>query len=59
MNTKPKPDKLPRVIRGGGWGGSNPAEVRAAFRSAITPSSRYNIVGFRCALRGRGPVVKP
>jgi formylglycine-generating enzyme required for sulfatase activity len=59
--TKPKTtDKLLRVLRGGCWAYTVPAVVRAAFRSSDSPSSRYDNVGFRCALRGRAPVeVKP
>ena len=55
----PKPDKLPRVYRGGTWFDSDPAVVSAACRIVSTPSYRNFIIGFRCALRGREPVVKP
>jgi formylglycine-generating enzyme required for sulfatase activity len=53
--TQPTNDKLPRVIRGGSWGHTVPAVVRAANRVTNTPSSRSNIVGFRTALAGRLP----
>ncbi len=39
-----------RVVRGGGWGDSVPASVRAAERiNYIFPSVPYDGVGFRCA----------
>jgi formylglycine-generating enzyme required for sulfatase activity len=37
-----------RVLRGGSWGGIG-ADVRAAYRGTITPDSRGNYRGFRCA----------
>ena len=36
-----------RVLRGGSWYG-NPDYVRAAYRNAYTPSSRLDLIGFRC-----------
>jgi formylglycine-generating enzyme required for sulfatase activity len=48
-------DKLPRAVRGGGWGNTNPAEVRAACRGSDSPSDRYYVVGFRTTLSGRLP----
>lgn len=52
MNPK-GPDKIPldstRVLRGGGWGNSDPSWVRAAFRGRIALADRYYFVGFRCA----------
>lgn len=46
-----------RVFRGGGWSHGGPSWVRAAFRSPDVPASRFNNLGFRCALRGREPRV--
>ena len=46
-----------RVFRGGGWDGHVPSWVRAASRSTYVPASRIDILGFRCALRGREPRV--
>ena len=53
-------DTFDHVIRSGCWGNTNPAVVRAAYnRNSNTPSDRRHYAGFRCALRGREPVVKP
>jgi formylglycine-generating enzyme required for sulfatase activity len=38
-----------RVLRGGSWG-SEPGDVRCAFRSYFTPVFRYDIFGFRLVL---------
>ena len=38
-----------RVHRGGGWGGGNASNVRAAYRFCDGPSSRSDILGFRCS----------
>lgn len=38
-----------RVYRGGGWY-SNATNCRTAYHNGITPTSRYNIIGFRLAL---------
>jgi formylglycine-generating enzyme required for sulfatase activity len=44
-----RPDASPRVNRGGGWGDSVPAWVRAAFRVGNDPADRSDYLGFRCA----------
>jgi formylglycine-generating enzyme required for sulfatase activity len=49
---KPKTDNFPRVLRGGTWSGTTATFVRAASRYDITPTIRYNYLGFRCAQRG-------
>jgi formylglycine-generating enzyme required for sulfatase activity len=41
-------DNVPRVQLGGSWG-SQPADVRAAFRSWNGPAFRHAAVGFRPA----------
>jgi formylglycine-generating enzyme required for sulfatase activity len=38
-----------RVVRGGGWGDTDAANVRVADRSWHDPSDRHINVGFRCA----------
>jgi formylglycine-generating enzyme required for sulfatase activity len=41
-----------RVLRGGSWyynGGLIAADLRTAYRYALAPSSRYHVLGFRCA----------
>ena len=45
----------PRVYRGGCWFYNVPWWVRAAARNTIDPATRFNDIGFRCALRGRQP----
>lgn len=56
MNPTPKPaDTRLRVLHGGSWGNNEPSWVRAASRSAYLPAYRINVIGFRCALRGRQP----
>lgn len=52
--TNPTDTRL-RVSRGGGWDSLDPSRVRAAFRYGDAVSSRYSLLGFRCALRGREP----
>ncbi len=42
-----------RVIRGGGWNGSNPAWVRPTFRYKDRPGKRSHGIGFRCAAEQR------
>ena len=37
-----------KIIRGGSWG-DDPAHIRSAIRSPITPENRMNFIGFRCA----------
>ncbi len=54
--TNPKPTDNPfRVFRGGSWGNTNPAVVRAVFRYGHAPSIRPDNVGFRTTLTGRTP----
>lgn len=38
-----------RVCRGGSWFSIIPGYVRASIRCCISPTYRYNILGFRCA----------
>jgi len=38
-----------RVLRGGGWDTTEPADVRAARRFPSAPSARGRSIGFRCA----------
>jgi formylglycine-generating enzyme required for sulfatase activity len=40
--------KVGRVVRGGSWL-YDARDVRAAFRYADVPGSRYSLLGFRCA----------
>jgi sulfatase modifying factor 1 len=42
-----RPD-APRVVRGGGWATTNPAELRSTLRGRWQPDERLNVVGFRC-----------
>ncbi len=46
-----------RVYRGGSWNCNVPAWVRTASGDSCEPASRINLLGFRCALRGREPRV--
>jgi formylglycine-generating enzyme required for sulfatase activity len=39
-----------RVQRGGGWTTEDPAELRAAARASLDPSSQLDDVGFRCVV---------
>jgi formylglycine-generating enzyme required for sulfatase activity len=39
-----------RVLRGGSWNENNYAYIRCAFRNRYTPTQRYSLVGFRCAM---------
>jgi formylglycine-generating enzyme required for sulfatase activity len=39
-----------RVIRGGGWTSTTPAELRTASRAATWPTNRDDYLGFRCRL---------
>jgi formylglycine-generating enzyme required for sulfatase activity len=39
---------IDRVIRGGSWKDSDPAILRATFRTSISPNSWYSHIGFRC-----------
>lgn len=50
--TKQPTDKLPRVLRGGGWYFSDPSVFRSADRDWDTPADRGHNLGFRCAQRG-------
>ena len=43
-----------RVLRGGSWG-SNPADLRSAFRHWLTPDFRLNYFGLRLARTLLGP----
>ncbi len=53
---KRSPERNPRgpdsggsfVLRGGSWG-SNPFDLRTAYRDDNTPDGRFNNIGFRCA----------
>ena len=57
--SKPKPDTLHRVVRGGGWDDSDPSVFRSADRGRNAPAVRDYSLGFRCAQRGaRQPVGK-
>ena len=38
-----------KVIRGGGWNGSNIAWVRPSFRYRDIPTKKSHGIGFRCA----------
>ncbi len=38
-----------RVLRGGAWLSSAPADLRTSFRQPSYPSNRESVVGFRCA----------
>ena len=40
-----------RVVRGGSWADNVAVNLRSAFRSAQTPTYRFNGVGFRCVRR--------
>jgi formylglycine-generating enzyme required for sulfatase activity len=44
-----------RVLRGGSWFNNDNSYFRAAARSIIIPSNRYNYYGFRCAARAGSP----
>ena len=55
--TRTKNDtNAPRVYHGGSWYDVDPSWVRAASRNASVPAVRGDIIGFRCALRGREPL---
>ncbi len=43
-----------RVVRGGGWSGTA-IQLRCAYRGRDIPSSKYNLLGFRCALPATPP----
>jgi formylglycine-generating enzyme required for sulfatase activity len=46
----PKPGKaVGRVVRGGGWSSSSPAELRGSHRTGMWPTNRDDWLGFRCA----------
>ena len=42
-------DAATRVIRGGGWNGSEASWVRPTFRYGSVPTVRSHEIGFRCA----------
>lgn len=48
-----------KVVRGGGWGGLGHYVIsdfyRAAYRFYLSPESRYNDLGFRCAKDAENP----
>jgi formylglycine-generating enzyme required for sulfatase activity len=48
-----------RVRRGGGWGDTQTAVVRATARGAEAPGMRYAGIGFRCARDGRNSQERP